>query len=156
MLNLSRKADYALIALSELARRLDAQAGPISARELAGQFGMPEALLMNVLKDLGKAKLVESTRGVRGGYEMAIEADRVSVVDVVTAVDGPIRFAACAEGLPIVGQGCQLAEGCPIRGPVLRLHRQIVDLLESTTVADLVRDGDALSPEPTMLACTVG
>jgi len=108
------------LALSELARRWAGGADPLSARELAVRFALPGALLTNVLKDLGKAKLVASTRGVHGGYRLALDPADISVIDVVTAVDGPIRLTACAEGLPIVGQGCDLMRHCPIRRPIVR------------------------------------
>jgi len=153
MLTLSRKADYGLIALSELARRWAGGADPLSARELAVRFALPGALLTNVLKDLGKAKLVASTRGVHGGYRLALDPADISVIDVVTAVDGPIRLTACAEGLPIVGQGCDLMRHCPIRRPIVRLHGESVALLERTTLADLIEgegeiEGEGAGPPP--------
>lgn len=156
MLSLSRKSDYALIALTELARRRAGDDGPVAARELAERFALPQALLMNVLKDLGKARLVESTRGVNGGYRLALDPADVSVVDVVTAIDGPIRFAACAEGLPIVGQGCELSEHCPIRRPIVRLHAEIVALFERTTLADLLDDAATREHQPETAALTAG
>lgn len=142
MLNLSRKSDYALIAMTELARRQRDAGGPVSARELAERFSLPSALLMNVLKDLGRHELVRSRRGVHGGYELNMAASEISVVDAVTAVDGPVRFAACSSASKAEGDGCELEPGCPIRSPIVKLHREIVSLLERTTVADLLEDAD--------------
>lgn len=142
MLNLSRKSDYALIALTELARLQRDGEGAISARELSERFSLPSALLMNVLKDLARHTLVRSRRGVNGGYELNAAAEDISVVDAVTAVDGPVRFAACSSASKELGECCELETGCPIRSPIMKLHLEIVSLLERTTVADLLADAD--------------
>ena len=65
MLSLTKKTDYALIALAYLAERPDRT---VSAREIAGGFQMPVALVMNILKTLHHAKWLASTRGAKGGY----------------------------------------------------------------------------------------
>src|SRR5262245_25494766 len=64
MLSFSRKTDYALIALSHLARL---QGRTVSAREIAQAYGLPQALVMNVLKAMHRAGIVSSVRGVKGG-----------------------------------------------------------------------------------------
>ena len=138
MLNLTRKSDYALVALSYLGKLRDESAGPVSANAIAEQFGLPKALLMNILKELAHAKLVNSTRGAHGGYELAVDPESVSLLEVVTIIEGPMQLTDCSEGLPIVGQGCTLAEGCPIRGPIRQLHERINRFLEEVTLADLL------------------
>jgi Rrf2 family protein len=141
VLSLTRKSDYALVALTYLGRRRQEGAKPVSARQIAETFGLPLSLLMNILKELGQAKIVSSTRGVNGGYELTADPGRVSLLEVVTAIEGPTRFAPCTDGLPIVGQGCRLAEGCPIRDPIRRLHNRINGFLEETTLLDLLDGG---------------
>ncbi|MEX0745619.1 MAG: Rrf2 family transcriptional regulator [Phycisphaeraceae bacterium] len=86
MLSLTRKADYALIAAVYLARQAACGAGPVSAREIGSQFDLPVPVLMNVLKQLASAGLLRSTRGIGGGYELALSPSAVSLVDVVQAV----------------------------------------------------------------------
>ncbi|MCG8510794.1 MAG: Rrf2 family transcriptional regulator [Rhodospirillales bacterium] len=142
MLSLTRKSDYALVALAYLGKNRQEQRTPVSARHIAELFGLPLPLLMNILKELSQAKLLESTRGVRGGYALAIDPKDVSLLEIVTAIEGPLQFAQCAEGLPVVGQGCTLSEGCPIRGPVRKLHERIARFLEETTLQDLLEGYD--------------
>jgi Rrf2 family protein len=141
MLSLTRKTDYALVALSYLAGRRADGDQPASAKQIAGRFGLPQPLLMNILKELVRAKVLRSTRGASGGYELAVEPGRVTLLEVVTAMDGPIRLAHCADGLPIVGQGCTLSQDCPIQGPIRSLHGRINRFLEETTLEDLVPSG---------------
>lgn len=129
MLSLTRKADYALVALVYLGHRWCQQAGPASAREIAESFGLPLPLLMNVLKELAHAGLIRSTRGSSGGYEMALPPDRVSLLDVVTTLEGEGEADADAPA--------------DDAHPVLhRLHRRIDGFLGNLTLDDLLRGAD--------------
>lgn len=140
MLSLTRKTDYALVALSYLTGRHAESAAPVSAKQIAQTFGLPLPLLMNILKELVRAKVLVSTRGIHGGYELATEPGRISLLEIVTAMEGPVRLSQCADGLPIVGQGCNLSEDCPIQGPIRSLHRRINRFLEEVTLKDLWED----------------
>src|SRR5688500_20192848 len=84
MLCLSRKTDYALIALAYLAEHRHRVS---SAREIATAYGLPQPLLMNILKRLHRHDLVTSTRGVRGGYQLGEGAERTRVYDLVRILE---------------------------------------------------------------------
>jgi len=144
MLSLTKKTDYALVALATLGRRKLAGQGPVSARVVAEEYGLPQPLLMNILKELAQAKIVVSKRGATGGYELASDPVGLTVLEVVTAIEGPVRLAECCEGLPVVGQGCAVeATSCPARGAVRLLHQRIVALFEEMTLADLFAEAEA-------------
>lgn len=93
---------------------------------------------MNIFKELGQAKLVKSRRGANGGYELCLEPERISVLEVITAIEGPVKLTSCSEGLPVAGQGCGLSDGCPIRKPIHRLHEKVQSFFEQTTLADIL------------------
>ncbi len=131
MLTLTKKTDYALIAMAFLA---DRPGQCCSARQIAAPYGMKLPVLMNILKTLHRRKLVGSVRGSKGGYRMAREPEQISLADLIEAVEGPIRFVHCAD--KDADDAC--IGDCPIRGPILRLHRQLSRFLETTTLADLV------------------
>ena len=137
MLSLTKKTDYALVALSCLAQRAVEGAPPVSARKLADEHGLPFALIANILKDLHQAKIVSSTRGPQGGYALALPTSRITLIDVITATEGPIRLADCGDDLPVLGQGCQIACKCPVREPMRRLNDKLREFLDSITLADL-------------------
>lgn len=151
MLTLSRKADYAIIAIAGLASAGDAGA---SSRELAERFSLPLPLLRNLLKRLVRVGLVASTRGSEGGYRIALPLERISVADLVQAVEGSWRLAACCgecgEALEEqqastthrlgMNGGCELEGTCPVKRPVRRLHACLHALLEQITLADVVED----------------
>jgi Rrf2 family protein len=145
MLSLTRKTDYGLVALGLLAQRRRSDGGPISAAQIAQRFDLPRALLCNILKELSQARVVAATRGASGGYELAMAPERVSLLEVIQALEGPVKLTECADGLPIVGQGCSLEAGCPIRRPIRRLNGRIQRMLETLTLADLLDEADEAS-----------
>ncbi len=141
MLNLTRKTDYALVAMAHLHR-----IGPehsASAREIAEAYGLPRALLMNILKQLCQGGLVQSARGAAGGYRLVADAEVITLLDVVITIEGTVKAVDCAlsaEG----GPGCGREHVCPITSAMRRLHTQICELLRRTTLADIVNDRDPI------------
>jgi Rrf2 family transcriptional regulator, nitric oxide-sensitive transcriptional repressor len=144
MLSLTKKTEYALIALSYLAERPDQT---ISAREIAENFGMPGALVMNILKTLHHAEMLSSTRGTKGGYRLTADLSRVSVHELVGILEGPIRLVECAlEAEPGETRQCRIGPGnCPIQAPVHGLHAQMVKFLSDVKLSDVIngRNGHA-------------
>jgi Rrf2 family protein len=136
MLQLTKRTEYALIALVALA---DRPGVPVSVREISEQHHVPRRLLAEVLKDLAREGLVESQRGASGGYALTRPADAITIGGVVTAIEGPPQLAAC-EGLGH-GRGgeCELEPSCPIRSPLSVLREELAELLERTTLSALVR-----------------
>jgi Rrf2 family protein len=138
MLALTKKTGYGLIAMTHLA---NAKVGLCSAREIAELYGVPASLLMNVLKELAAAGYVESVRGARGGYRLARSPESVSVADVVSALEGPVRMAECQTAAH--GQDdectCQVMASCPIADPVHRVQRRLHDFLKKVTLAEIAR-----------------
>jgi Rrf2 family protein len=140
MLSLTRKTDYALVALSYLGQQ-PAEERALSARRIADQFGLPLPLLMNILKALSHAGLVTSTRGAQGGYTLAVSPSAISILDVVHAIEGPVRMALCSpqeNGAPKEGVCCPIAGNCPIEEPIRRLNHQLQMFLSKVTLADLL------------------
>jgi len=138
MLAMTKKTGYGLIAMTRLAQ-LDGQE-VASAREISEQFGVPQSLLMNVLKELAAAGHVESVRGARGGYRLARDPHEITLADLIVAVEGPIRLAECVAGRDAVAdrQPCRIVDRCPIADPVHRVHRRLSDFLKTVTLAEIV------------------
>lgn len=89
-MRISAKADYAVRASIELAAVTDG--APVSAEALASAQDVPHRFLEAILRDLRRDGIVASRRGVGGGYVLARPAERVTVADVVRAVDGPLVY----------------------------------------------------------------
>lgn len=138
MLALTKKTDYALIALSYLAKRVE---GVVSARELASVSRVPLPILTNILKTLAHAGMVVSERGSAGGYSLAKSAESISLHELITAIEGPFHFVQCvAAGPDSRGNACGLEPGCAIRQPAHRVHGRLKEFLEGVTLAELVED----------------
>lgn len=141
MPHISRGVEYALHCMLYLGESSD-PGGP-SVRELAEFQGVPEAFVGKLFTRLEKSGLVRSSLGVRGGYELARPAERITVLEVVEAVDGRRPLFQCTE----VRRNCVLfGESPPVevtRG-VCGIHRVMQEAdtamrtyLESRTLADI-------------------
>jgi Rrf2 family protein len=140
MLRLSKKAEYALMALKDLASRPEPEAA--SAREIAESYGIPVELMAKVLQRLTKTDLLASHHGPRGGYLLARPASRISVADVIEAIDGPIMVTACTTA----DDECDQYATCNIRDPLWRIKDQILYALTSYSLQALAADELPLVP----------
>lgn len=140
MFALTRKTDYAIIALSHMARH-DGEV--CNAREIAERFHLPPAMLMNLMKRMAQADLIRSIRGPKGGYVLALSPREISLDVVVRAIEGPPRLVQCVEP---DGESekptCELLHTCPVSGPVRKIQARLEALLREVTLDDLVRDPD--------------
>ncbi len=140
MLRLSKKADYALMAMKHLA--IHGDRGASSAREIAGQYDIPIELLAKVLQRLARRGLLLSQQGTRGGYQLARTPALISVADVIQAIDGPVAVTACSteEG------SCEQYAKCNVRDPLWKVRERILTALGECTIAELAAE---TPPTPT-------
>ena len=89
-MNLSAKTEYACLAVLELAKQ-HANSDPVRIRSIADIHGIPSRFLVQILLQLKNAGIVTSTRGAAGGYRLAREPAEISLLDVVTVVEGEQR-----------------------------------------------------------------
>jgi len=101
-MRVSSRLDYGVRALYELARHRDR--GPLQSRDIAQRQGIPEAYLHQLLGALGRAGLVRSTRGPQGGHQLARQPERITLLDVMRALEGTDhqRALAAPDGPPDV------------------------------------------------------
>src|SRR6188768_1799003 len=135
MLRLSKKADYALMAMKHLA--LSGDRGSSSAREIAEQYDIPIELLAKVLQRLVRRGLLASHQGTRGGYQLARVPAQISVADVIQAIEGPVTVTACSTD---DGGQCEQFQKCNVRDPLWRVRERILTALGECTVAELAAD----------------
>src|SRR4029453_6498421 len=115
MLRLSKKADYALMAMKHLAVRGDRDTpASSSAREIAELYDIPIELMAKVLQRLVRRGLLMSHQGTRGGYQLARWPTQISVADVIQAIDGPVTVTACSTD----SSPCDQYAKCNVRDPL--------------------------------------
>jgi Rrf2 family protein len=134
MLRLSKKADYALIAMKHLALRGDRASS--SAREIAELYDIPIELLAKVLQRLVRGGLLSSHQGTHGGYTLGRGPGQISVADVIQAIDGPVTVTACSTE---DGQ-CEQFAKCNVRDPLWRVRERILAALDECTIAELAAE----------------
>ena len=141
MLRLSKKADYALIAMKHLARTSPGTQST-SAREIAENYDIPIELLAKVLQRLVRTGLLVSTQGTRGGYALGRAAKSISVADVIQAIDGPLTVTACSTE----NSDCEQYQKCSIRDPLWQIRERIVAALGTVTLSEMAADSVATAP----------
>jgi Rrf2 family protein len=130
-MRISAKADYAVRAAAELAA---APAGThLRAEQLAQAQAIPVKFLLNILRELKLARLVQSHRGAQGGYRLARSPDRITLAEVIRAVEGPLAnvHEVRPEDLSYTGP----AEG--LRDIWIAVRANLRAVLESVTLAHL-------------------
>ena len=135
MLRLSKKTDYALIALKHLA--LNPQGISSSAREIAACYDVPVEIMAKILQRLVKDGLLFSCQGTHGGYYLSRPANQILVIDVIRTIDGPVMVTACSDD----DESCDQYAKCNIRDPLWRLKDRILKLFANFTIQELSSDG---------------
>ncbi len=141
MLALTKKTDYALIALLHLAKR---PGNIVSAREIAGIYRVPLPILTNILKTLAHAGVLISERGAAGGYGLARPAASITLHELIAAIEGPFQFVRCSPTEAETTQSCcDIKSSCPIRLPAYRIRARLEDFFDNVTLAELMEDETA-------------
>jgi len=130
VLKLGKLTDYATVLLAAMAaepERLHA------ALELSGRTQVAAPTVSKLLKQLQKGGLVQSVRGVRGGYRLQRLPASITVADVIRALEGPIAVTDCANR----DGGCAIEAGCAARAPFRLINAALTQALEAVTLADM-------------------
>ena len=128
--------------------------GPVSLGEMAEHEQLPRPYLEQLVVSLREAGLVTSTRGARGGYELSRSPAEVRMIEVITALEGPITPMVCASDDPHHAETCKRAGFCNVERLWLRVRDAIVETLDSMTLAELAgpAPGHPAHPEPALVA----
>ena len=134
-LRISEATSLALHTAVLLAARPD---GLHSAREIADTLHVSEAHLSKVLQRLAHVGLVESVRGPRGGFRLAKSGDKIALLDVYQAIEGPLGSGSC-----LLGRRVCRGKTCVLGGLLGAVNKQVRDYLSKTRLSQLthVYDG---------------
>jgi len=96
MLRLTKKTEYGIIAMKYIiSRQTTNRNGVISATEIAERFNIPRGILGKVLQQLARSELIESHQGVGGGYTLIKSPQKISLNEIVNAIEGPVSMVEC-------------------------------------------------------------
>jgi len=130
MLRVSKLTDYATVVMTCLA----AGDGVMSAQALAERARLEVPTVSKLLKQLAQAGLVASTRGINGGYQLSRAPERVTIADIVTAMEGPIGMTECSAHAGMCGH----EPHCGVRVNWQRINQAIAGALANVTLADML------------------
>jgi FeS assembly SUF system regulator len=150
MLRLSKKADYALMAMKHLAVKTQSASSSTSAREIAEQYDIPIELMAKVLQRLARNGLLTSHQGTRGGYTLSKPTAAISVADIIQAIDGPLTVTACSTEDEQCGQFAK----CNVRDPLWRIKDRILLALSTCSLAEISTEEPYTLPSVVPLSVT--
>jgi Rrf2 family protein len=129
-----RNTDYALRAMLNLAGHYGN--GTVSARKVARQGGIPYQLACKLLQRLHKAGLVKSDMGPKGGFTLRKGPSKISVLQVIETIQGPVRLNRCL----LSTKGCLRQRSCPVKPKLAELQKIVSDYLGSIKLDELVKE----------------
>ncbi len=132
-----RNTDYAARLMVHLAKRYGK--GPVSTRTAASEEDVSYQLACKLMQKLHRSKLVKSSMGPKGGFGLGRKPSKISLLDVVEAIQGPITINRCLLSL----DACSRRRICPVREKLAGLQKSISDGLAAITFDELSRSRHA-------------
>jgi FeS assembly SUF system regulator len=133
MVRLGKLTDYGLVLMTIFAR---GDGLPLrTARDLAVESRLPLSTVSKLLKQLLQSGLLTSHRGIKGGYILAKEPREISVVEIISAIEGPMALTECSTD--VIGL-CNLESYCPIKSNQQIINQAVRGVLDKITLSDLV------------------
>jgi Rrf2 family protein len=132
-MQITRQADYALRAMLYLARLDPGQRAATS--DIARIQHIPPSFLAKIISQLSIAGLIQTSRGARGGVAMARPPEKISLLEVVESIDGPIALNECTGKV----SACPFGDDCPLRPLWCETQLELVNKLKTTNFAQFVK-----------------
>tara|TARA_Y100000588_G_C13594322_1_gene644226 strand:- start:33 stop:494 length:462 start_codon:yes stop_codon:yes gene_type:complete len=132
MLRITRLTDYGIVLLTHFASK--AEGSILSARELSTETGIPLPTASKVLKTLAHSDLLETHRGMNGGFHLSRPAAEITVADMISTLEGPISMTECGghdEGV------CDMESLCVVKDKWKKINDAVIQALQGVTLADL-------------------
>jgi Rrf2 family protein len=120
----------------------------VGIQTIARHQNIPKRFLEQILNDLKSAGVVQSRRGVAGGYRLARQPDQVKLSSIIRHIEGALAPVGCVSEFYYKKCSCPDEARCPIRSVMQEVRDAIVGVVDRTTVADLCERWRTLEPEP--------
>jgi Rrf2 family protein len=133
---LSKRGEYGLRALQDLT--IHYGQGPISNKDLAERNNIPSRFLEQILLTLKHGRIVHSQKGPRGGYSLERAPGQITLAEIVRLLDGPLAPISCVSETAYVPCECPDMEACGLRRVMREVRDTVAEMMENTTLADLV------------------
>lgn len=132
MIRITRQTDYGIILLAYLASRPPDQI--LTARDAARECHLPVPMASKILKTLAREAILHSHRGVKGGYSLAREPGRITIGDIIGALEGPIGMTECSSS----PGSCEQEPLCPVRINWQKISLAVRGALEKIPLSEMM------------------
>jgi Rrf2 family protein len=132
MLKLSKKTEYAMIALMAMTNSNGDKL--YTAKELSQRYNIPPEIMGKVMQSLAKNNLIISHQGVKGGYHLKDNLSDINIISVITAVEGPLKVVDCVTHDSC---SCNQISFCNIKGPMEMIQNELYSFLGNISLKDL-------------------
>lgn len=133
MFRLSKKTEYALLALQRLAKN---EESALSVKELAMELGISFEFLSKTMQKLSKKGLVQSLQGIKGGYYLSKPATEIKLMEVIESLNENVNIVDCFSASTSEND-CSRDSDCSIKNHLFLIQKKIDDIFLTTTVYDL-------------------
>ena len=147
-MKLSVRGEYALRALLVLARDYQEDDSVVRIQEVSERQNIPKRFLEQILNDLKSAGIVESKRGVAGGYRLRRPPERVKLAEIIRHIEGPLAPVSCVSEKFYEKCSCPDESRCAIRSVMKETRDAIVAIMDRVTLAELCDRARKLEQEP--------
>jgi len=128
MLNITKKVEYALIAI----RHMNTSKNLCSSREISSIYNVPHEIMAKTLQKLCKMGYVKAVKGSQGGYYLNISINNVNLIDFFENLEGPIGIVKCS-----TDSNCDLIGKCNIKSPINKINANIRNILSKISLHDI-------------------
>jgi len=129
MLKLTRKLEYALIALRHIQMKQDVLS---SAKEISTTYMIPYELLAKTLQQMAKLEYIDAVKGMNGGYKLHKSLDKINLTNFIEKMEGPIGMVDCT-----INTDCIQMSNCNIRIPINKINENIRSIFNNILISDI-------------------
>ena len=134
MFRLSKKVEYGILAVQYMASHPN---DLLTVKDIAGNLDLSFEFMSKSMQTLTRKGIVNSQQGIKGGYALAINPDKITIMDIIRAFDEKISIVECFDASIY---DCNRTDNCSLRNPLNILQKKVENIFHSTTISDLSRN----------------
>lgn len=135
MLKIAKSVEYSILALRYIAKNQEIEC--VSTKEIAERENIPYDLLAKLMQRLVKHNIIISKQGKLGGYSLNIEPEKLSLNELIIAIDQKIQLTDCMVINPTT-ENCGRINDCCLRNPLSKIQDKIEGLFQNTTLNEII------------------
>ena len=130
MLKITKKTEYALIALSDIESNNDL----VRSIDIAKKYNIPKELMAKTLQLMSKIGYIKAIKGPHGGYKSNIKLEDISLKKFIESIEGPLGLIDCQ-----INEECIQIDSCNIKKPIKRINDNLLNFLDNISLIEITR-----------------